>query len=387
MSLANPTQLHIGSKGILNGVEYSIVGRVVMSVVDGGGVYYWNEFHMVAAAGEKAILVYEETQRGGEWRYFTMFEPDIPVSIESARAMRLGGRLNLDGAEVHITFLGKSNVSRIEGKVPEGEYAGKEEHYFNAEAGNKIVVLSWTSTTLECYHGFTLGRGIVEKAFGIPKPALSNQALFSYKDDSKEKSSGIAILAVFFAFLLFIFIVAICKSNGTRGPAVKLFAATPPPLTLGSEGTLAGKRYKVTGYKNIEIAEVGLRFERHEYILRDDDGHQALLVCGDKPDSKEWNLYYPLEPGDPLTPQEAGGVKLGQAVNCDGFSVPVSDLFLSTERITNGTMPLGIVTQDVRYGFSGEKGTNALLIRWNARSITFHRGTKIPRVIVTNAFN
>src|SRR6266542_787165 len=110
MSLANPTQLRIGAIGNLEGVDYRVVGRVVMSVTEDGETYYWDEFNLGTGFGQNATLVYEETEPGGEWRLFTMFEPEYPITAEDAATKRVGDPLNLDGTDVHVTLVDKSRV-------------------------------------------------------------------------------------------------------------------------------------------------------------------------------------------------------------------------------------------------------------------------------------
>ena len=71
MSFANPTHLRVGMPGNFAGKDYRVIGRVVMGETEGGETYYWNEFNLEAGDGGYADLVYEETERGGEWRLFT----------------------------------------------------------------------------------------------------------------------------------------------------------------------------------------------------------------------------------------------------------------------------------------------------------------------------
>src|ERR1017187_7685565 len=100
MSFENPTRLRIGMLGHFAGKDYRLVGRVVMGVTDDGETYYWNEFNLEAQDGTHADLVYGETERGGEWRLFTMFEPEYPMTAADAASKRGGGRLNLTGTDV-----------------------------------------------------------------------------------------------------------------------------------------------------------------------------------------------------------------------------------------------------------------------------------------------
>ena len=384
MSLANPTQLRIGATGNLEGLDYRVVGRVVMSANVSGETYYWNEFNLETGFGENVTLVYEETERGGEWRLFTLFEPEYPMNAGDAATKRVGDPLNLDGTDVHVTLVDKSRVCRIEGKAPEGVEVGDVANYFNAETGSTMIVVSWTGDEVECYRGMTLARGIVEKAFKIAEPVLSNFTLTQTQDDAGSKLSNIIIVVAVLAVVFFVSVPS-CNLIAPRAPAVKIFSAPPSPLKIGGSGRLNGHNYRIAGHDIVDIAEVGLRFERHEFQLSDDDGHPALLVCGLKPNAKEWSLFTPLHPLVPLTPQQAGTVHLGETVNVDGVIAPVTELFRSTARRA-GDSTLPEADSLVTYGFSGQTGGTLLLARWNQIGITFHEGKLLTDKAILLAF-
>ena len=111
MSFANPTPLKLGMTANLGGPDYRVVGRVVMGMKDAGETYYWNEFNLVSDDGESATLVFEETERGGEWRLFTLFEPEYPMTAADAATKRVGDQLNLDGRDVRAPGAARGRAS------------------------------------------------------------------------------------------------------------------------------------------------------------------------------------------------------------------------------------------------------------------------------------
>lgn len=152
MSFDNPTRLRIGMHGNFAGKDYRVAGRVVMGETEGGETYYWNEFNLESTDGSYADLVFEETERGGEWRLFTLFEPEYPMTAADAATKRVGDHLNLTGENIRITLRSASRVYHIEGQAPEGVEVGDVANYFNAEAGNIMQVVSglatrWSITT------------------------------------------------------------------------------------------------------------------------------------------------------------------------------------------------------------------------------------------------
>ena len=93
MSYSNPTPIRIGMTGTIAGTQYRVVGRVVLGEEEDGETYYWNEFNLESDGGGAATLVYEQTEHGGEWRLFRMFEPDHPLTAADAATKRVGDPL------------------------------------------------------------------------------------------------------------------------------------------------------------------------------------------------------------------------------------------------------------------------------------------------------
>ena len=62
-----------------------------------------------------------------------------------------------------MTLVDESRVYHIEGKAPEGVEIGDVAHYFNAETGNNMQVVSWTGD--EWSFGASIQPGSVATAF------------------------------------------------------------------------------------------------------------------------------------------------------------------------------------------------------------------------------
>ena len=337
-----------------------------------------------------------------------MFDQQSPISAKEAANKRVGDVLNLDGADVRVTLLGKSRVYYVEGEGPEGEVLGSEANYFNAEAGRKMIVVSWTGDEVEFYHGITITATMVSSAFNISPEQItaslgSNESAFDDDSDSDESSggsyfSGGSSSSPGFGSILFIGIIIAYGlfriygdfswggNGGTSRPVVKRYPAPVDLLKAGSSGKLNGANYQVLGRTTVDIAESAWYAERHEYYLRDDNGQSALLICGLKPNSKDWFLFTPLYVGDPMTPQAAGNVRMGQKLNIGEVHVAVTELFRSTLRgLDNADMPVGRIGED-RFGFGGQSGTNLLFARWSADRITFHQCSRLDPKTVSAAF-
>src|SRR6185436_665896 len=174
MSFTNPTPLRLGMTGAFDGRKYRVAGRVVMGMEEGGETYYWNEFNLISEDGESATLVFEENERGGEWRLFTLFEPEFAMTAEDAATRRVGDQLNLDGHDLRVTLVDETRVHHIEGEAPEGVEVGDVAHYFNAEGSNQMIVVSWTGDEVEYYRGVTVSADRIKSVFHLREGQLSN---------------------------------------------------------------------------------------------------------------------------------------------------------------------------------------------------------------------
>jgi hypothetical protein len=172
-----------------------------------------------------------------------------------------------------------------------------------------------------------------------------------------------------------------------RPPASVRTGAPASPLAVGKTGKLGGTRFQVQSHLLVEMAMVGWRFDRHEYVLSDETGIKALLVRGSKSGAGDWWLFQPLQPSTPLTPQQAAAVQWGQTVNVDGLVVKASELFQATLRQVESPEASDLNTGDVFFGFTGRTQSAQLLVRWNASYVNFFQGRALQEKEVVAAFS
>lgn len=395
MNFRNPTPIQVGMRCTFDGRRFRVAGRVVMGMEDGGETYYWNEFYLKGETSQDATLVYEETERGGEWRLFTLFEPEFPMTAAEAAAQRVGNRVNLDGKDLPVTLVDESRVYHIEGEAPEGVEIGDVAQYLNLQSGGDMEVVSWTGDEVEFYRGVNLSRGRVAEAFNlntsrfklaIPTPALGSYSS-SYGSSGTDLSGSITTIIVFLFIAVFFIgpVLSSCNFYTRRSNPAKLTAATEP-LPIGSKGVLEGKTFTVQAHNLTEIALDGTTFNRHEYQLRDEDGNSALLVCGFSPGKRDCFLFKPVQPLEPLSPLQAGCLRAGEVVNIDGYIAPVTELNRCTIAKTEGISDPVEATGRIYYGFVARSELNLLLARWNAEGITFFHSQTKPYEDVSKLF-
>ena len=396
MSFANPTPIKVGMTGTFNGRRYRVAGRVVMGMDDGGETYYWNEFNLVSDDGQSVTLVFEPGERGGAWRMFTLFEPEFPMTAADAATKRVGDHLNLEGTDVRVTLVDESRVFQIEGEAPEGVEVGDVAHYFNAQTGKDMVVVSWTGDEVEYYRGVDLASGTVAAAFNLAGQQFNNFLPSSSESNFLSSSSFASgaeagskrVLQIILAVLLLALAFAgytSCRANRQHTPVVKL-NAPPSPLTIGSEGKLDGKNYRIGRHVVMEIAQVGRVYERHEYQLLDTDSAPVLLFYGLQPGDQQWCLFTPLDPLQPMTPSQAAALRVGDLVEVDGYVAPVRELAQYAVQQVESSEPTDLKPGAVGYNFTAQTNYTLLLTRWNEYGINFHRGRVLTAKEVIGAF-
>jgi hypothetical protein len=410
MSFRNPTQLRLGLTGTFFNRTYRVMGRAVLGVIEGGRAYYWNEFYLESAGGGPATLVFEETETGCAWRLFTMFDPPTPMTAAEAEAKRQGDPVTLDGAHLLITRVDRSQVYYVEGKTPEGIETGKVARYFNADAGSREIVVSWTGEEVEYYSGMTTSAPLVAAAFKLQGFAAWR---FMASKGRSWWSAQIWVPALLVLALVGIPLSCFMGLAGPRpAPVVTLLNAPASPLRVGATGILNDETYTIIGHALVEIAEMGRRWQRHEYHLKNTDNKSAQLVCETVSNAPAWVLYLPqpsdeelaptqpegqprllqpdhgitpLPPDDRLTPLEAGAMRAGQNVKIAGSVVQVRELFRSTVRWTEGVSKRK--AGDVCYGLTGLiRSHQVLVVRWNQTNVIYWLGTPVPAKTVLAAF-
>jgi hypothetical protein len=384
MNFANPTKIRIGMTAAFLGHTYRVIGRSVLGETEASGTYYWNEFNLESPGGKYATLVFEESGSRGNWKLFEMFEPRAPMTAKEAAEISQNGQVNLDGTPLTVTLVDRSRVYFVEGKTPEGVLVGQKADYFNAEAGDKMIVVSWTGDEVEYYSGRTISVAAVASAFSLSAPG---RLAFALSGGRGFLNSRILIRAALLAMFAVVFIAIFSAVHSpARPPGTIVIQAGPPTLAVGQSGVLEGRYYHIDSQALVEVAEFGLRFSRHEYELTDDDRHTSLLLSGAGTGAATWLLCAPIDTPPPLTPQEAGSLSAGQIIQLDGDSVRISKLFRSTIREADGASPQARQSGDVFYGLSGTMSNNTLIVQWNATNILWLKGTPLPERAVKAAF-
>ena len=395
MSRENPTPLRIGSSGTLNHWRVRVAGRLVMSMEDAGETWYWNEYHLLDDAGTSATLVFEETESGAEWKLFREWTPSRPITAREAATKRVGDTVNLDGTPTRITLVDQSRVYHIEGIAPEGVEVGDIAHYFNADAGTRMLVASWTGDEIEFYEGFDASAENVADAFNIPRdatPGTANHLAAATRNAGSSRASGGAMLKIVGVLLsaASLFSAYSCFSSHRNVSTLsRPRAKVPAPaaqLPLGTHAALRQHEYIVDARKLIEIARVTGRHELREYQLRDEASRPALLIHALSGGTKEWHLLRTAEVPAEMTPYEAAMKRKSTTITVNGRAMRIVDLFRASTLGADGSAGTRATSAAVQYGFVATEAGNLLVARWSENQIQFLLGTAVTDAEIAAAF-
>lgn len=386
----NPTALRLGAQGTFDGRQFTVKGRVVLGMELDGETYYWNEFNLVDQSGGELTLVHEETEDGYVWKLFRLYEPLHALSVGEARAKRAGETVNFEGRPIHISLVDQSRVYHIEGVAPEGVEVGDIANYFNADAGDRTLVASWTGHEIEFYEGRDLPEGRVEQAFNLGDESTERAAPSFYPAGSG--GSGFdARTVVTIGGLLLTIIAALFSCNRSNRPSQRAAPPPPPPVPVvqlveNMHGALAGRNYTIAGQAQVEIAKQGGNFDRLEFDLADDTSGRALFINALNGSKREWHLFQPMATLEGFTPYEAAALRQNNPATIGGRTMQVAQLFQSRVLWTTGQPAPTLWSADMQYGLLARVNHEWLIARWNETEIQLFSGKPVPESEVRAAF-
>ena len=391
----NPTGLQLGARGTLDGRQFTVKGRVVLGAEIDGETYYWNEFNLVDQSDSALTLVYEETEDGYVWKLFRLYEPLRALSVSEAQAKRAGQTVDFEGRPIHISLVDQSRVYYVEGEAPEGVEVGKVANYFNADAGDRTLVASWTGDEIEFYEGRDLPAGRVESAFNLRDESSESDAT-TYSPTASFRESRpmwlnfrIIFLGGMMLLLLLFCLYTCARSRFSTYPTTH--APSPPPVPVvhladNLHGVLAGRNYTIASQAKVEIAKRAGNYFRYEFDLADDaDGH-ALLINGIEGNLHDWHLLQPMVTPEGFTPYDAAALRQGQPGTIGGRTLQVAQVFQSWVQSTSGQPVAGMWSATMQYGLLARVNDEWLIARWNETELQLFSGKAVPEKEVRAAF-
>jgi hypothetical protein len=374
MSFRNPTQISLGMQGVFFSKTYRVIGRAVLGTFDHGVLYFWHEFYLETSGGFLATLVFEVTETGPVWRWFTLFNPREPLNAADASTKRVGETVRIDNDRFRISRVSRSRIHFTEGRTPEGVTVGQTADYFNASLGSQLLVVSWTGDEVEFYEGSNVPASMVAIGFDfgpIHRAAftlLSGRSLWDWRVAAA--GSLVVGMAALLAFVIW-------RSDQ---PRPGFTPAPKPALHAGWTGTLNGVPYRISDLSLEEIDQVGQRTLRGEYdLFSQTDGSTAELI----EQNQDWWLASPILPQDPWSPIRAGDAQCGQTILIAGQTAQITALFRDT--ILEGSEAPWPGEKTI-YGFTAQSSSNKYAVEWDSAKILYQKLTPLSDQAIRTAF-
>ncbi|MCS6777940.1 MAG: DUF4178 domain-containing protein [Chloroherpetonaceae bacterium] len=160
----NRTPLRPGMKASFFGRQYELIGRVVLSMQEEDGTYYWDEFELVSEDGRVLFLEYDE----GEWKLMEAFQPAQPLTPEQAWALlQVGTTPPMGMPGLVITERAQKRIEFIQGQLTYRAQIGETAMYADARRLDRLYSIEWTADEIEYYRGMPLAERDVYIAFGL----------------------------------------------------------------------------------------------------------------------------------------------------------------------------------------------------------------------------
>ncbi len=302
-----------------------------------------------------------------------LFEPEQPMTAEEAAAKRVDDIIEFEGRSLRITRVDQSKVYYTEGRTPEGILTGRTASYFNADAGEHELVVSWTGGEVEIYSGNTTSAMMVASAFRLE--GLSAQRFVSSSGRSwiSGKILRIALTCILVAVLIFS-----CVAIGSRprtAPPSEVVAAPSSDLKIGHACTVNQTSYRIVGRRLVEMAETGRRWQRQEFDLQGAGDEIAFLAHEKGTNGPEWILYRQTEAQEDLTPAKAAALPAGAGIKIENQTAHVRELFRRTVKSADGAPSEN--AGDVTYGFVASLDSNTpIFVCWNQTNVGYWQGRR-----------
>jgi hypothetical protein len=143
-------------------------------------------------------------------------------------------------------------------------------------------------------------------------------------------------------------------------------------------GLLTGRRYAIRAHALLEVARVGKRFERHEYILREADGTTTVLVNSLGGEEAEWHVLSPVATSAGFSAYDAAALRQGRSTGMGTRVVRVTQLFMGRVCSVDGSVASDWWPRELHYGLIARQADKSLVARWTEDRLQLYKGWMLP---------
>jgi len=195
----NLTPLQPGMRGRFGDREYELLGRLVLTTVEEGTTYRWDEFQLQSREGDVRYLVYDE----GRWKLFEPLTRLGGLDAEQVKALSSlgkGATLAIDGTRALVTDAGRAEIRAVEGELTWPAMVGTSRPFLDARRLSRLYSVEWGSGEVECYRGRAASHREVFAAFGLQKKVAAIDAVEG-KRRSQLLFAGVCLWLSILAFI------------------------------------------------------------------------------------------------------------------------------------------------------------------------------------------
>ena len=224
----NKTPIRLGMKAKLYGRVYTVGGRLVVSMMEDGERYYWDEWQLVAPDGSVLFLEFDE----GRWKLLQPVDASQPIGGDLSR-MRRGSRVTIAGRQATVIEFSTARVHHVEGTFTWPVKVGDESHYIDAKGGTSDYAVEWfdDDRPVEHYRVQHLSKAGVYAAFDLKDARAGLRSGEAVVENILRLGATTVVMAVL-AFVIWSFL-------GTTGRVVARGSVVLPAAAAGGQ---AGER-------------------------------------------------------------------------------------------------------------------------------------------------
>ncbi|MEQ8821452.1 MAG: DUF4178 domain-containing protein [Sumerlaeia bacterium] len=207
--------LPLGSKGTLKGVEWEVIGRLVMKGSDSEETWFWDEFLLFSPTQGYAWLEAGE----GVWKFLRKargkpgFDP---------RHLVIGYRpFGHQGESYRVTERDFATVDYIHGEFPYIPEIGARSEYVDTQSRTgQLLVAEWTANEVEWLTGKIYSPQEIQKAFNLKEMPKTTSAgvggfLSGARNSQKSAETNLAVIVIVVIIVFFL----CCSGAGSSGSA------------------------------------------------------------------------------------------------------------------------------------------------------------------------
>jgi len=213
-----PFPIPIGAQGRINGVDWTVIGRVRYREDDPSGIWTWDELQLHSPERGYIFLALEE----GHWMLFERLEHRVEFDPRYSRPKQ---KFSLHGQTFRVFERSRATIDYVEGELSWVARLGDELGFMDAIRPPQMVSAEWTENEIEWTIGRYVPREEVAAAFKVDAGKLPRpQGVAPAQPFKRTRDQAVRAWAGLAAGLL---LMLMCLVTFATGGGEKVFSTGP----------------------------------------------------------------------------------------------------------------------------------------------------------------